>query len=283
MPLLPYPDPRVALATLHGKADALSPALAPLGLRVEAVAVDTDALGTFSSDIERRGSPRDVAIAKARLGMAAAGMPLGIATEASFGPDPIVGFLPVHHELIAFVDDVHGHVVVVDTIGRDTNWQSTAVRSAEDAEPLLVSSGFPEHALLVRPNRFEPGMAIAKGLVTRGAVSAAIRAAASASGDGLARVETDMRAHVNPTRMRRIAALARELADRLATPCPACGAPGFGRAGIVTGLPCADCGTPTDLARAERHACGACGHAEERHRGDGRTSADPAACPSCNP
>lgn len=280
---LPYSDPRVALATLHGKADALSPALAPLGLRVEAVAVDTDALGTFSGDIERRGTPREVAIAKARLGMAAAGTSLGIATEASFGPDPIIGFLPAHHELIAFVDDQHGHVVVVEATSRDTNWQSITARGLGDAESLLLASGFPEHALLVRPNRFEPGMAIAKGLIRRDALAEAIRAAAAVSGDGLARVETDMRAHVNPTRMKRIAALARELADRLRTPCPQCGAPGFGRTGIVLGLPCADCGTPTDLILAERHACGACGHAEERPRADGRTSSDPAACPSCNP
>ena len=280
---LPYPDPRVALATLHGKAFALAPALGAVGLRIEPVAVDTDALGTFAGEIERSGTPREVVIEKARRGMAASGLRLGIATEASFGPDPVLGFLPVHHELLAFVDEHHGQVLVLESSSHDTNWQSKTVRSLEQAEPLLLAAGFPEHAVLVKPNAFSPGLPVAKGLRERAAVAAAIETAAMLSSDGLARVETDMRAHCNPTRMRRIAALGRQLAQRLATPCPACAAPGFGCHSTRPGLPCSDCGAATELARAEHHVCAACGHAEERPRADGRRTADPGACPFCNP
>lgn len=280
---LPYPDPRVALATLHGKALALGPALGAVGLRIEPVAVDTDALGTFAGEIERSGTAREVVIEKARRGMAASGLRLGIATEASFGPDPVLGFLPLHHELLAFVDEHHGQVIVLESSSHDTNWQSKAVRSLEQAEPLLLAAGFPEHAVLVKPNAFSPGLPVTKGLRERAAVAAAIEAAAAVSSDGLARVETDMRAHCNPTRMRRIAALGQQLARRLATPCPACAAPGFGCHSTRPGLPCSGCGAATELVRTEQHVCAACGHAEERPRADGRTTADPGACPFCNP
>ncbi|MFM6988363.1 MAG: DUF6671 family protein [Arenimonas sp.] len=273
----------VALATLHGKAEALGPALSPLGFALHVVAADTDALGTFSGDIERPGPPAEVVVAKARLGMALSGLPLGIATEASFGPDPVVGFMPIHHELLAFVDDARGQVLVLEHATHDTNWQSKSVRAPEEAESLLLASGFPAHALLVRPNVMAPGLPARKGIRTRDALAAAIRELAALSPDGRARVDTDMRAHMNPTRLRHIASLGRQLARRLATPCPACDAPGFGRTAALAGLPCSGCGMPTGRLRAERHGCGICGHHVEVARRDGLEVADPGECPSCNP
>lgn len=280
---LPWPDARVALATQHGKADALGPPLAAVGLEVVAVVVDTDALGTFSGEVERIASPRDTVIAKARLGMAASGLRLGLASEASFGPDPLLGFVPLHRELLAFIDDVHGQVLVLEQSSRDTNWQGASARRVDDVQALLQSSGFPEHALLVRPNRFVAGMPVAKGLRDRSGLAQAIAAMAALSDDGLARVESDMRAHMNPTRQRQLRALGLRLAERLAVPCPACGAPGFGHARSEAGLPCADCAAPTDMLLAEVHACGCCGHEERRPRPDGRVEADPGACAFCNP
>lgn len=44
----------------------------------------------------------------------------------------------------------------------------------------------------------------------------------SLSADGKASVETDVRAHINPTRMRVINDLADSFAKWLATPCPLC-------------------------------------------------------------
>ena len=276
----PYQDPRVALATLHGKDDALAPALKPIGIDVHVVAADTDALGTFSGDVARRGTSRETVIAKARLGMALGGLPLGLATEGSFGPDPVLGFVPAHHELLAFVDDVHGQVLLIDHVSHDTNWQSKAVRSMDEVLPILPSLHFPSHALLVRPNILAPGLPTRKGIRNLDELSAAIDELAQLSRDGLARVDTDMRAHMNPRRMDKIARLGRRLAERLGTPCPACAVPGFGAQDPLYGLPCADCGTPTGHVRAERDGCGACGHEMLRPR---TGYADPGACPLCNP
>ena len=288
---LPYPDPHVAVATLHGKADALAPALAPLGLVLETVSIDTDALGTFAGDVERPGSAREVVVEKARRGMAMSGGALGIATEGSFGPDPVLGFLPRHEELLAFVDDVHGQVIVVEHAGPDTNWVSKAIAPGPDLaarlDPLLAAIGLPTHAALVKPNRWvraaATAMPVAKGLSAADAVRDAVESMAAASADGLARVEADLRAHMNPTRLRVIAMLGERLRDRLSTPCPACAAPGFGRIDVETGLPCELCGAPTDLVRSEVHGCGVCGHRVTRPRGDGLTAADAGHCPECNP
>lgn len=284
---LPFTDRRVALATLHGKADALSPALAPLGFRVEAIAVDTDALGTFAGDVERPGTPHEVVVEKARRGMAASGLTLGIATEGSFGPDPILGFLPLHRELLAFVDAQHGQTLVLEHAGHDTNWVSKAIRPGDDLAPVLAAIGRPTHAALVKPNRWalpasEP-LPVAKGIIDAAAVAEAVERMAARSEDGLARIEADMRAHVNPTRLAAIGRLGHQLARRLATPCPRCDAPGFGRVDARLGLPCELCGEATDLVRAEIHGCGVCGHREERTRADGLTAADAGHCPECNP
>lgn len=288
---MPFADPRVALATLHGKADALAPALAAIGVQVETVAIDTDALGTFSGDIERPGTPHEVVIEKARRAMAASGRTLGIATEGSFGPDPILGFLPLHTELLAFVDDVHRQVIVIEHAGHDTNWVSKALRPGAEIAPLLAQIGVPSHAALVKPNAW-PGSAsglspaarpVAKGLRDPDAVMASIEAMAMASSDGLARMEADLRAHMNPTRMRVIARLGERLRDRLAQPCSACRAPGFGPITSERGLPCELCGEATELVRAEIHGCGVCGHHENRPRADGLEAADAGHCPECNP
>ena len=297
MPCLPFADRghRVAVATLHGKAEALAPALVPLGLALEPVAIDTDALGTFAGDVERPGTAREVVIEKARRGMAASGLALGIATEGSFGPDPVLGFLPLHTELLAFIDDVHGQVIMLEHAGHDTNWISKALRPGPELAaalvPLLVQIGAPSHAAVLKPNAWLGNaagtalgaMPVAKGLRESIEVIAAVEAMAAASSDGLVRVEADLRAHMNPTRMRIIARLGERLRDRLAQPCPACGAPGFGPIASEPGLPCELCNTPTDLVRAEVHGCGACGHALTRPRADGRTHADAGQCPECNP
>lgn len=286
---MPYPDPRVAVATLHGKAEALAPALAALGLRLEPVPIDTDALGTFAGDIERPGSAREVAVEKARRGMAASGLRLGIATEGSFGPDPVLGFLPLHQELLAFVDDVHGQVIVIEHAGHDTNWLSKPVRPGQELAPMLAAIGVPGHAALVKPNRWvqveesAAPMPVAKGLRDVDAITAAIDRMARLSTDGIARLEADLRAHMNPTRQRVIAGLGERLRERLSTPCPACDAPGFGLVATEAGLPCELCGEATELVRVEIHDCGACAHRLQRPRTDGRTTADAGHCSECNP
>jgi predicted nucleic acid-binding Zn-ribbon protein len=95
-------------------------------------------------------------------------------------------------------------------------------------------------------------------------------------------LESDLRAHANPTRMEMIRQAAEDLVKKLLSPCPACGAPGFWLVERLSGLPCADCGAPTRETRAEVHGCLKCAHRETRERTD-RQHADPGRCDYCNP
>jgi hypothetical protein len=269
---------------MHGKAAAIAPALARgTGLVVESVAgVDTDALGTFTGETPRAGDMRDAAIAKARLGMAAAGCAIGIASEGSFGPHPMVPFIAGATELIVLVDDDLGIIVQETMISERTNFaHATLAQDGEALARFLAGLGFPSHAVVVRPNQ-GPGP-VRKGLVDSGEVSRAVNEAASVSTDKLARIETDMRAHLNPTRMAEIARLAERFAGRLARLCPACGAPGFGPVSTQPGLPCALCGAPTSLVKAVISGCMCCTHTVTEGRSDGLAAASPANCPECNP
>jgi hypothetical protein len=275
----------IAIATLHGKAGALAPAFDAAGIRlVEANGVDTDLLGTFTGEVPRTLSPLDAAIAKARLGMRATGLPVGVATEGSFGPDPVLGFLPLHREHIALVDDLRGIVVSEVIATHATNFDGRTFGAGEqpDADD-FARWQLPSHAVIVRADPLADTVPLHKGLRDPEAVLRALDAARAASPSGRARIETDMRAHLNPTRMARIAELGERLVQRLASRCPACNGPGFGLADRRPGLACAGCGLPTALTRVELHGCPACGMLEERPRSDGLTAADPTHCDRCNP
>lgn len=278
----PYAGATIALATMHGKAEALAPAFAMLGASLLVPHnIDTDALGTFSGEIPREQPPLETAIAKARLAMAATGLPLGLATEGSFGPDPVIGFVSIHRELAVLVDDVHGQVVCEWRNSHETNFASRVVGHASELDaPRLVRWRFPSHALIVRA---EPHGPVFKSLRDRGALDDAIATCIATSASRQARVETDMRAHLNPTRMNQIAALGERLVERLRCLCPRCQAPGFGRIEVVAGLPCGWCGRPTEAALAEIHGCAACPERIRLPRGDGLRQSDPAHCATCNP
>lgn len=272
------------MTTKHGKqAQVALPLRVGLGARLAvAEGIDTDLLGTFTGEVPREGTPREVALRKARLGMAA-GWPHGLASEGSFGPDPIVPFVTVHHELLAFVDDERGIELCEQVATTDTNFAHMAVAGVSELDRFLERAGFPAHALIVRSHRAAAQQPIRKGLQTRAELEEAIQAAARRSDDGLAHVETDMRANLNPTRARVIRGLAFKLVLRLRRHCPACDAPGWGRIDVEPGLPCGWCDMPTELTLHEVYGCAVCDHQERHRRPDGLDAADPGQCARCNP
>jgi hypothetical protein len=279
----PYRGRRATLATMHGKALGIAPPLLEhLGMIVEVPeSLDTDSLGTFTGEIPRSGTMKQTAIAKARLGMARSSLALGIASEGSFGPHPLVPFLPVAQELIILVDDERGLIISETLMSTRTNFNHLVPGRGENVDSFLQRIGFPAHAVIVRPN--DGTDPIRKGVVDPIALQEAIKAAAGCSADGSARIETDMRAHLNPTRMNEIGRLATKFAQRLACQCPACGAPGFGVVRTEAGLPCADCGAETLLVNTVISGCVSCDHSERQPRTDGRLFARAAECPECNP
>ncbi|KEF41631.1 MAG: hypothetical protein ER33_10170 [Cyanobium sp. CACIAM 14] len=285
-----YAGGRVSLATCHGKERVLSrPFHAALDLTVTvASGFDTDQLGTFSGERPRPADPRETCRRKALAGMAHTGLDLGLASEGSFGPHPAFPWLAAGSEWLTFVDSRAGLVIEEHLLAPRTNFDQRLVVPGDAIADWLRRVGFPSHALIARPHAPERDPGDGAGLLIKGirdpaGLAEALRRCAEASPEGRVRLETDMRAHCNPTRLGVIRTLAFKLVRRIARPCPACGAPGWGLVERLAGLPCGWCGQPTERIRAELWGCAACAHQEEKPRRDGRGSADPGDCPSCNP
>jgi hypothetical protein len=276
-----YRDQQVALLTQHGKEGVIVPVLAKLlGCRVEKVeGFDTDLLGTFTRDIAREGGQLDAARKKARIGMELSGLSIGIASEGSFGTDLFTGMLPWNRELLIWIDDRLGIEIVATSAGK-TNCSHRLIKSWEEAEDFARSAGFPEHHLVVRPAD-ENHPELRKGLADWASLEDAVCWVLYFAPNRRAFIETDMRAFANPTRLENIRLAAEDLARRLISLCPACSAPGFALAGQVRGLPCENCGIPTNEVKADIHRCVRCEHQMLVERE--RKYASARYCDYCNP
>lgn len=279
-----YQNLTIILTSKHRKAEAIAPPLQQeLGVSLLELALDTDALGTFSGEIERIGTAIECAKLKCEWGLREHDGQLGIASEGSFGPHPSLPYLKADLELLLFMDLIRGFQLEIMHVSTQTNYAMKSIRDFEELEEFARDSKFPSHALIVRPNQWNDPSILYKGIQTIEALEEAFRISRNHSADRRVWVETDMRAHYNPTRMQVIREASQKLATRLATTCPQCYNPGWGSTRIERGLPCGWCQTPTELARYEVWCCPKC-HFEQRNpRSDGRTTADPGNCPRCNP
>jgi len=277
-----YKNREVALLTQHGKEQLLAPALKEsIGCIVTRVEnYDTDLLGTFSRDIARAGTQIQAARKKARIGMKLARLPLGLASEGSFGPDPFTGMFSWNVEVLIWVDQENAFEIVATAHGK-SNMAHKIVSMWEEVEAFAQKAGFPEHYLMVRPEN-EHDARIRKGIHSWDELKEAFTWAQGQSKSGNVFIETDMRAHANPTRMDTIRSAAEELTRKLSSFCPACGTPGYWAVERITGLPCNRCGTPTHEIRAEIYGCCKCSHRNTLERTD-RKYADPGHCDQCNP
>ncbi len=281
----PYAGRRASLATKHGKEGQIArPLHAALNLHVCVPStIDTDLLGTFTGEIPRHGSPAQVVLQKARMGMEITGLPLGLANEGSFGPHPAFPLITADTELLVFVDDERGIHIQESVVSERVVAAQTTARSITDIAPFLTRVSFPSHGLIVRPNALLQPDLIFKGITDSVVLAEKLKFAAEKSPDGFALVETDLRAHMNPTRRRVIRQLAVRLARRLVHLCPACHTPGWGLVDHLYGLPCEWCGEATDLVREDILGCPACSYRQYQARADGLLYASPTHCNACNP
>lgn len=277
----PYEGAIAVLATKHGKGRLIAPVMRErLGMQVVEAAVDTDQFGTFAGDRPRVEPPVPTAIAKARLGMQRSGIPMGLASEGTIGPDPVALFFTTDTEVLVLVDDERGMVVWEEFRSPAIRAASAMVGPEDDLEELLGRAGFPAHRLICQPS--SATRPVHKGIDSLVELRQAIAACAEASSDGLARVGSDFRAQCSPSRQLIIKQVAVRLAERLATLCPQCEAPGWGRIGSLRGLPCRWCATWVDDAlRGFVFGCACCGSTVDEAAD--REFVDPDRCPNCNP
>jgi hypothetical protein len=271
----PFAGEHAALLTKHGKERAILPVLwERLGLWTELFIADTDRFGTFTEEIPRIGSQLDALRAKLEAARELARhRSIFVASEGAFFPHPHFPFLTVDRELVGLYDRRGDVEIVGCAVSTDTNAASVEVKSEDDLRAALARIRFPSHAAVLRC-----GDAIEKGLRDEEAV---LRLARERWARGESPIlESDMRAHCNPARMAVIAKAAENLAARALSTCPACRRPGYWPDEIVPGMPCSDCGAPTEKALAQRWRCGGCAFEQDRPLG-GR--ADPGDCAACNP
>lgn len=276
----PYAGKQAVLATLHQKGELIAPEfMQALGMVVEEVAVDTDSLGTFSGEIERIGSARDVVLDKARLGIRASGCPRGLASEGSIGADFYIPFIQSDVELIGFVDEELGIELLESYRSTEISAHTITIDSPINLTDFMKKADFPRHKVIVR-SATKPMTYCVKGISTEDVLLQAIA-------DGFQRVpslviESDLRAHCSPSRAENIKKAAAKMATRLAQLCPDCSAPGWGITGYIKGLPCAECGEMSeDALKTEILSCVRCSFAHE-----GKSLAeviDPSRCNLCNP
>jgi hypothetical protein len=278
-----YAGQSIALATKHEKQRVIAPAFRrTLGAEITVANVDTDLLGTFSGEVERKGTPREVVLAKARLGATILGCPRSVATEGSFGPHPYFPFMSQHHEIIAFIDLERSIEVVEQRVFTRSVYDSTEFTSLDTTREFLARNHFGSYGMIVQCADLRRGH-IEKGVVDLDTLRKAVDRLQAGDRTLKLKLSTDMRAHLNPLRMWRIRLLAKGLAHRLSTPCPKCKVPGWGVLRAEAGLPCGGCGEPTEAIHHHIWGCSAC-RAEEQHgRPDGRVEAEPGECSVCNP
>ena len=270
------------LTSQHEKQRLLAPSFREvLGVELIERALDTDKFGTFSGDIERSASPLDTALAKARLGMKVSGLPRGVASEGSIGPDLFIPFAISDIEHLVWVDAERDIVVSESYRSLDIRAASTRTFVGAELGGFLQRADFPRHRLIVKAENSSPLFCI-KGIGSAQELEAAITECSRHSATGAVIVESDLRAHCSPSRQANIAAVARLLAVRISTHCPECRTPGWGKVGVERGLLCRACSSFVEQAvRGDLLGCVKCDYKKLELRVESR--ADPAICNWCNP
>lgn len=271
----------ILLATKHHKEQVIKP-LIEQHFNCKVIVpdnFDTDQFGTFCGEKSRFLPPSKMVIHKARSALEKFDCQFAIATEGSFGPHPLIPYMAHHEELMAFVDMESKIDIVVYRHTQQTNYAMAEFVRGESCGDFLQSVNFPTHAVMVR--ELESHNLIAKGIQSISNLNVAIGKAFSLA-DRI-RIETDMRALCNPTRMSVIKDLTGELINRLRSHCEKCGCYGFGFREVSGYLPCISCGSATDLYQHLIERCVRCDFSVTRPRPDNLSHADAKYCHYCNP
>lgn len=271
---------RLCIATMHKKEVAIRPVLeSALGVRgFTCRKLNTDTFGTFTGEVARSKSPLETARDKCIAAMVLSRCDMAVASEGSFGPDPFLGFVNSDEEILYFFDKRNGVEVAVKEKSFHTNFSGADVYSFEQLSQFARRALFPDHGLIVKTNA---NTIVEKGITSWRQLGASFNKAAKR---GLpVKVETDMRAHMNPSRMAVIKLTAQKLVEAIRSVCPQCELPGFTVTEAEPGLPCSWCGSPTRSTLYHVLACKRCGHRADRMYPHGKTKEDPMYCDSCNP
>lgn len=273
---------RLLIATKHSKEKVIAPLLTDsLGIKcLVSKTFDTDTLGTFTGEVERKNSPLVTARNKCLQAMELYDCDLGLASEGSFGAHPAMFFVPADEEILIFIDRKHDLEIIASVLSTETNFDGAEIQTEEQLIEFAERAKFPSHALILRAAK-SAGREIIKGITDWEHLKEAFHHLRGIEGSVF--VETDMRAMYNPMRMEVIREATQKLLEKIKSCCPECHTPGFAITEARAGLPCEWCNFPTRSTLSYLFKCQKCTFTKEEHYPHEKTKEDPMYCDWCNP
>lgn len=270
----------LAIATKHHKEKVIAPLFeTELGVKCFVPEdFDTDTLGTFTGEIERKDSSYETVKKKCLLAMEQSNCDLGIASEGSFGNHPVIFMASADEELLIFIDKKNNLEILVRELSLETNFNTTTINSIEELNDFAKHANFPSHGLILKglnPQELFKGIQSWAELEEKAALLFKDNSSFIA--------ETDMRALYNPTRMKVIEKAAIQLISKIKSLCPECQTPGFGVVKAIPGLPCEWCKSKTKSIFSHLYQCQKCNFELEKKFPNGKETENPMYCDFCNP
>jgi len=272
----------LVIATMHKKEMAIAPIL-ELALEVKCLLapdLNTDLLGTFSGEIERKDNPIDTARNKCLRAMELTGLDLAVASEGSFGAHPSYFFAPAGDEFLLLLDKKNNIEIVSRELSTNTNFNGGEINNYNELLSFINKVNFPSHAVIVRKSK-DDIKHIQKGIKDLQTLIDLHQKYLEQFGSFY--IETDMRAMHNPTRMDAIKEAASKLVKKIQSVCLSCGTPGFDVDRINPGLPCNLCGSPTNSTLSYSYKCKKCQYQKVEEFPHNKFSENPMYCDRCNP
>lgn len=270
------------IATKHKKERVIAPLVVEaLGIKDVFISdFDTDSLGTFSGEISRKVDPITTVRNKCLKSMEFSNCDLAIANEGSFGPHPSFFFYAANEEFIILIDQKNKLEIIERVISTETNFDTKQITSEEELLAFCEKVQFPSHAVILRPAENDY-TEIFKGIQDIHELKEAYKLLVSHY--STVYIETDMRAHKNPSRMKVIEEATKKLIEKIKSTCPICNRPGYSITEALPGLPCKQCHLPTKSTLSHIYSCIGCGHQQEKKYPHTKTWEDPTYCDFCNP
>ncbi len=275
---------KIIIATMHKKEQVITPLFEQrLGVTIVIPsAFNTDKFGIFAREIKKTDNQLEAAIKKAYAAMELTHTDLAIASEGSFGAHPAIPFIQSNLELILFIDkknelEIRGHHRT-----SETNMDGEYVTSADKAVNFAIKYNFPDAGIILKFGE-KSKFRIYKNISTLEECTYRTKKMLSRPFTKKIFIETDMRAHKNPIRMKAIEQATIDLLKNIESVCPECETPGFIITDIKKGLACSLCSLPTDLPIHELYTCSKYKYSQNKLITKHNKLADPMYYGYCNP
>ena len=273
---------KLIIATKHKKESVIAPILEKsLGVRCFTdETFDSDTLGTFTGEIDRKLDPIATVRQKCLLAMKLNNCDLGVASEGSFGSHPSLFFASADDEFLIFIDKKNNLEIIARELSMETNFNGSEIENEIDLLEFAETVKFPSHGLIIRKSKIDQDDII-KGITKLQDLKKAFHLLYKKFNEVY--VETDMRAMCNPSRMTVIENATKKLVAKVISYCPQCNIPGFGVTDAKKGLECGLCGSATNSTLSYIYICQHCQHTKEVMYPHKKTTEDPMYCDYCNP